>query len=59
MWAKFGAKDKAEKDIIREVQVLTHLYLAVRPDKAGGVDGLLQWKGSGCCWRKLRQSNAK
>ena len=42
--AKFGAKDKAEKDIIREV--LTHLYLTVRPDKAGDVDGLLkEWEG--------------
>ena len=39
--AKFGAKD-----IIREVQVLTHLYLTMRPDKAGDVDGLLrEWEG--------------
>ena len=40
----YAAKDKDEKEVIREL--LRHLYLTSRPEKAKDVDGLLEeWEG--------------
>ena len=42
--AKFGARDNAEREVVREL--LLHTYHSARPEKAKDVDALLgEWEG--------------